>query len=119
MLVYSEEKQTYDSNRLHYFAEHYQPVDQKVNFKKCESFDELIEKLKEMNSLHFHLIGTRGYVYHSASMIQVIMAVKSHYENNPSHQITFWNLLTRTGGLREIAIKLYRQERPSASKQST
>lgn len=106
MLVYSEEKRSFDSNRLHYFEEHYENSDQKVDFSKIQSFEDLIFTLDMLAEQNLHLVGTRGYVYHSKAMSDLVLSYKEAKEKG--HQATLpWNLLTRTGGLRAKTIELF------------
>lgn len=114
MLVYSEERQSMQSNRLHYFSDHYQQSDREVDFRNCTTFDELIALLKELEENNLHLIGSRDYVYHSGSMISVLESIKYLLSIDPNYQVTFWNVLTRTAGLRETAIKIckFKQKGP-------
>lgn len=116
MLVYSEERQSMQSNRLHYFSDQYQQSDREVDFRSCNTFDELIIKLKDLEEHNLHLVGSRDYVYHSGSMIGVLESIKYRLSIDPNYKVTFWNLLTRTAGLRETAIKIYRSKQKGNSK---
>lgn len=107
MLVYSEETKSSLTNRLRYLEDVYLPSDTEADFTACTTFEEVLRLLEYLETNNLHLVGSRGYVYHSGAMKETVELIQDTADINPDDTITFWNLLTRTAGLRETVMRVY------------
>lgn len=106
MLVYAPNAELgcFYSNRLLLLADSYEKSEETVDFFQYKSLDEIVGKLLELESQDLHLEGTRGYVYHSGRMANVVKTFKKNVEFDTIYLPA--TLLTRTGGLRWAVLKL-------------
>ena len=92
------------SNRLEQTAENYPDPGFKADFECCESLEQISECLLRMDKVGLHLVGSRGYVYSSLRMAEIVMEVAR------SGSLLPLSLLTRAGNLRATVIKLLIEE---------
>jgi hypothetical protein len=90
------------SNRLCGLAEDYSRITMSdfQDFYQYASLDALESGLRKLNEGGFHLVGSRGFCYHSGNMADLVAVVRK------SGMVFPVNFFTRAGGLRQRVIEL-------------
>jgi len=104
MFVYSNENPRFHSNRLDLTADEYEKSDRIEDFSKCKTLDDIIAIFEDLVDKELHLVGSRGYVYHSGSLLSMMKHLKE--EKRDIDDAYYWSLYPRSGMLRHSIMSL-------------